>query len=141
VRALRLSHNNLSRVANKGQTNLRGSQFNHGAHVKSNPNSAVRYDMHQNGSIVVVVRRRCGDKQRAIYRVEDIAGLHMQEVNGAVAKRSELHGYVWCNALLQGELAHECARGSGAHRLKVCVLRKDNPPAVYQQLLDRIGEA
>ena len=96
--------------------------------------------MHQNGS-TVTVRRRCTDKQRAIYRVEDIAGLHMQEVNGTVAKRLELHGYVWCDALLQGELAHECARGSGAHKIKVCVLRKDNSPAVYQQMVDRIDEA
>jgi hypothetical protein len=97
--------------------------------------------MHQINGSTVMVRRRCGDKQRAIYRVEDIAELHMQEVNGAVAKHSELHGYVWCDALLQGELAHECARGSGAHRIKVCVLQKDNSPVIYQQMLDRIGEA
>ena len=64
----------------------------------------------------------------------------MQEVYGADVKRSELHGYVWCDASLHGELAHECARGSGAHKINVCVLPTDNPPAVYQQMLERMGE-
>jgi hypothetical protein len=70
--------------------------------------------MHQINGSTVVVRRRCDDKKRATYRVQDVSELHMQEVNGTAAKRSELHGYVWCDALLQGELAHECAPGSGA---------------------------
>jgi hypothetical protein len=92
--------------------------------------------MHKGSVSTIVVRRRCGDKQRAIYRLEDISGLHMHEVRLKFGgTRSELHGYVWCDETLSGELAHTCTPGNGAHRVRVCILRKDNPTPVYEAMV------
>jgi len=66
---------------------------------------------------------------RAVYRLDDIGGLHLHEF---IIGNTALHVYVWCDASLEGELAHECARGSGAHGIKVCVLPSDNSTPVYQ---------
>jgi hypothetical protein len=88
----------------------------------------------------VVVRRRCDDRQRARYRIEDIANLHLRDIGAAGARRVALYGYVWCDAMLEGELAHQCARGDGAHQIRVCVLEKDNASGVYAELMGRIDE-
>ena len=37
-----------------------------------------------------------------------------------------LHGYVWCDAMIAGELAHTCTHGPPPHRIKVCITKKGN---------------
>jgi hypothetical protein len=37
-----------------------------------------------------------------------------------------LHGYVWCDGMIAGELAHSCRHGPGPHRIKVCITKIDN---------------
>jgi hypothetical protein len=42
-----------------------------------------------------------------------------------------VHAYVQCDAeLLRGELPHSCVHGPPPHRIKVCVVAKDNTKAV-----------
>lgn len=89
----------------------------------------------------LVVRRQWNDWRRATYRIEDIDGLHMSDVGGGIRKtanRAYLHGYVVCDGMLDGELAHSCRHGPGPHNILVCVLKIDNSRAAYQLLIDRM---
>jgi hypothetical protein len=49
-----------------------------------------------------------------------------------------IHGYVWCTDL-DGEIAHSCRHGSGPHRIKVCVVKKDNSKEVWKILEAAVG--
>jgi plasmid stabilization system protein ParE len=42
------------------------------------------------------------------------------------ANRYYLHGYVWCDGMISGVLAHTCRHGPPPHRIKVCVTKKGN---------------
>jgi hypothetical protein len=89
----------------------------------------------------VTVRRQWNDHNIATYRLVDLSGLHMSNVSGGVgvrANRSYLCGYVACDAALEGAVSHSCAHGEGPHTIKVCVVKKDNSPAVYQLLMRRL---
>jgi hypothetical protein len=90
----------------------------------------------------VVVRRQWNDWRTAKYLIEDVEEPHWDSTSGGVQARSPrafIHGYVRCNAMLEGELAHSCAHGEGPHRIKVCVTKGDNDPTVYAQLLGKAG--
>jgi len=50
------------------------------------------------------------------------------------APREFIHGYVFCDDMVAGELAHSCRHGNGPHRIKVCVVKKDNA-AVFDRIL------
>jgi hypothetical protein len=95
----------------------------------------------------VWVRRQWNDWKRARVRLSDLQGPHWDATSGGInarAPRPFIHGYIWCNQLLEGELAHSCAHGAGPHRVKVCVVKKDNIPSVVQPLIvaaDREREA
>jgi hypothetical protein len=85
----------------------------------------------------VTVRRQWNDWRRASVHIEDISGLHLTDVSGGVnarAPRAFLHGYVWCSAFIEGEVAHSCRHGSGPHNIKVCVVQKDNEKDIYAAL-------
>lgn len=86
---------------------------------------------------IVTVRRQWNDQRTARYRVEDVANLHMDDVSGGImarAPRAFLHGYVWCDGMIDGELAHSCRHGAGPHWIKVCIVQQDNPKALYVSL-------
>ena len=88
----------------------------------------------------VWVRRQWNDWRKARVRVRDLQGLHMTDTSGGInvrAPRDFLHGYIWCNQLLEGELAHSCSHGAGPHRIKVCVIKKDNIPSTLRLLQPR----
>jgi hypothetical protein len=36
--------------------------------------------------------------------------------------------------MIEGEIAHSCEHGEGPHRIKVCIVQKDNTPAVFRRL-------
>jgi hypothetical protein len=57
---------------------------------------------------------------------------------GAPAPRPLLHGYVLCD-ILEGDIGHEHDAGSAPHRLKVCILKKDNLPAAHHALAELAG--
>jgi hypothetical protein len=55
--------------------------------------------------MLVRVRRQYNDWRVATYRLEDVSGLHWDEVSGGVrakANRSYLFGYVLCDAAVRG---------------------------------------
>ena len=90
------------------------------------------------------VRRHWNDWKTADFRLGDLEGLHWDTVSGGVGVRSPrlfLHGYVWCNAMVAGEVAHSCVHGEGPHRIKVCIVKKDNAPAVYRRLEQQAQKA
>jgi hypothetical protein len=88
---------------------------------------------------LVWVRRQWNDWRHAQYKLSDIGGLRWDEISGGVkqrAPRTFLHGYVFCDGMVSGELAHSCRHPSAPHRVKVCITKKGNE-AVWPQVLRR----
>jgi hypothetical protein len=56
------------------------------------------------------------------------------------ANRLYLHGYVMCDQLIAGHLAHSCQHGPAPHRIKVCITKKGNEK-VWREVLRRVVEA
>jgi hypothetical protein len=81
---------------------------------------------------VVWVRRQFHQRESAAYDLADIEGWHQSDTSGgkhAKANRRYWHGYVWCNAMLEGSVAHSCTHGPPPHRIKVCITRTRNEEA------------
>jgi hypothetical protein len=90
---------------------------------------------------LVYVRRQYNDQSIAGYRIQDLSGLHWSNVSGGIqarANRAYLCGYVWCDAAVEGAVAHSCRHGEGPHHVKVCVVKKDNSKATYARLLKQL---
>ena len=90
----------------------------------------------------VWVRRQWNDWRRALYRLADLEDVHWTDLSGgtrAPAPRYFLHGYVWCDGMLEGELAHSGMHGQCPHHVKVCVIKKDNQPATIRRLMEQAG--
>jgi hypothetical protein len=78
---------------------------------------------------IVWVRRQFDDHRHAAYRLAEVGGWHWSDISGGVqhrANRHYLHAYVWCDAMIAGELAHRCNHGPPPHRIKVCITKKGN---------------
>lgn len=87
----------------------------------------------------VYVRRQWNDFRIARVDIENLAGIHWDRISGGVrapAPRPFLHGYIMCNEV-HGTLAHSCEHGTGPHEIKVAVVKKDNEPLVYDEVLKR----
>ena len=81
------------------------------------------------GPVVWVRREFKGKRRRAAYRLADVSGLHWSSRSGGKKRRANrpyLHGYVWCDAMIVGAVAHSCRHGPPPHRIKVCITKKDN---------------
>lgn len=50
-----------------------------------------------------------------------------------------IYGYVWCDAIISGTLAHSCLHGTAPHSIKVCILRQDNSPRIYNYFMEMAG--
>jgi hypothetical protein len=90
---------------------------------------------------VVRVRRQWNDWREARYDLDEISDLHWTNVSGGVnapAAQPFVHGYVWCDGMIDGELAHSCRHGEGPHRIKVCMTKKGNE-AVWPKILELAG--
>lgn len=90
---------------------------------------------------MVWVRRQWNGWDGARCRLAELEHPHWSQSSGGAvygfARRSPrpmVHGYVWCDAMLEGELAHSCEHGPAPHKVKVCVVAKDNDPKVMEQL-------
>lgn len=90
----------------------------------------------------VFVRRQWNDWRVARVRASALDGLHWDTQSGGfgreggwgnVAPRPFLHAYVWCNEIV-GEFGHSCMHGPPPHRIKVCVVKKDNTKSAYARL-------
>jgi hypothetical protein len=85
----------------------------------------------------VIVRRQWNDWRRASFPYDSISHLRWDNISGGAQVRAPqyfLHGYVYCNEMIDGEIAHSCTHGPGPHEIKVCVLKKDNLK-IYDKLI------
>jgi len=90
-----------------------------------------------NGETVLWVRRRWNGSDRAAYRLADVSGFHWSSTGSihnfrGCSPRPMVHAYVWCDAELEGELAHSCEHGPPPHSVNVTVVAKDNPAALMR---------
>ena len=86
----------------------------------------------------VWVRRQFNDYRDAKYELDAFESPHWDTMSGgvnAIALQPFIHGYVMCNEMIEGELAHSGTHGPCPHRIKVCVVKKVNDPDVYNYLL------
>lgn len=91
----------------------------------------------QNREPLVTVRRQWNDFATAEYRLSGIDGVHWDSVSGGVgaqALRPFLHGYVMCDGAVSGGVSHSCSHGPAPHRIKVCIVKRDNAPAVMHAI-------
>jgi len=89
----------------------------------------------------IVVRRNWNDWRTASFSYDSIGGLHWDDICGGTCVRTPqffLHGYVFCDGMIDGEIAHSCQHGRGPHEIKVCVLKKDNRK-IFHELVEGLG--
>lgn len=86
----------------------------------------------------VWVRRHWCDQLRAEYRLADLTGLHWSDNSDGYTRRSPnpmVHGYVMCHKMVSGDILHSCLHETWPpHRIKVCVVAKDNTKALMMRL-------
>ena len=90
---------------------------------------------------LVTVRRHPQDYQTAHYELRKIRGLRWDSVAGGINRATPymmIMGYVMCDEMASGELAHSCAHGPPPHEIKVCLIKKYNK-SHWKQLLGRVG--
>jgi hypothetical protein len=78
---------------------------------------------------IIVVKRQWNNWRTARYYLSDIDNLHLSNISGGIqqiANRPYVHGYVRCNGMIDGELAHSGQHGPCPHAIKVCITKKDN---------------
>ena len=94
------------------------------------------------GGETVWVRRQWDNQEKAKYRLIDLADVRWDEISGGVcapAPQPFLHGFVQCDAQLEGRVAHSGGHGRCPHRIKVCIVKKDNDPEVFAYLQAQAG--
>lgn len=92
-------------------------------------------------NLLVEVRRQWNDSHFADYRLSDISDLRWDRVSGGVrvpTPQPFVFGYVWCDAMVSGDLAHSCEHGEGPHRIKVCITKSGNEK-IWQNILAVVG--
>ena len=90
---------------------------------------------------VVYIRRQWDDWRIASVPLGALSGLAWDDVSGGVYSKAPqpfIHGYVRCSDVV-GDIAHSCQHGPGPHRIKVCIVKKDNDPEVFARLLKIVG--
>jgi len=88
--------------------------------------------------LTMIVRRHWSDYRKGEFRLVDLDGVHWSDISGGVgafSPRPFLHCYVYCTAMVSGELAHSCRHRPPPHRVKVCIVKKDNPKTTYAAAL------
>jgi hypothetical protein len=91
---------------------------------------------------LVSVRRQWNSWEVAEVYVGEVSNPLWDIESGGVketAPDAQIYGYVFCDAIVSGSLAHSCIHGTGPHSIKVCILRKDNPPRIYNYFLELAG--
>ena len=92
-------------------------------------------------SVLVKVRRQPGDYRLATYPLEKVYRMRWDNIGGGIQQRSAMHvyGYVLCNELTGGKLAHSCRHGPPPHEIKVCITKKHNE-LVWPYILEIVGQ-
>ena len=89
----------------------------------------------------IKVRRQWNDWQIGSVPWSSLMDPRWDWLSGGVQVRTPqpfIHGYVLCSEV-DGELAHSCLHGEGPHRIKVCLVKKDNDSATWKKLLEIVG--
>lgn len=81
---------------------------------------------------LVVVRGEWNGWRTAMVRGSDLRDAHHWQPPGA--PRPLLHATVRCDAIISGDIAHECDAQSAPHEVLVCLLKRDVPAAVFDSL-------
>jgi len=90
---------------------------------------------------IVFIRRQWNDYRIASVKFDKIRDLHWSDISGGVQAPMPqffVCGYVWCNEV-EGDIAHSCEHGEGPHSIKVCVIKKDNTPKIFNELFEIVG--
>lgn len=90
----------------------------------------------------VSVRRQWNSWEVAEVAVGEVANPLWDLAGGGVketAPEALIYGYVLCDAIISGSLAHSCLHGTAPHSIKVCILRKDNSPRLYNHFMELVG--
>ena len=89
----------------------------------------------------VFIRRQWNDWRVAKVELNKIQNLHWDIISGgvhAVCPQPFVHGYVLCTDII-GEIAHSGMHGPCPHSIKVCIVKKDNNPKIWQEILKKVG--
>jgi hypothetical protein len=89
----------------------------------------------------VWVRRHWSDHRRGRVLLASMRHFHFRESSGGVGTRSPrpmLYARIWCDSLVEGEIAHSCQHGAGPHEVLVCIFQRDNQKALYRELLTMV---
>ena len=95
-----------------------------------------------NDDSIIYVRRQPTDWKTASVYYRDLEDFRWDMVTGGIGiKTSNLHlfAYMWCNKVIEGEISHSGIHGPCPHRIKVCILKIDNPKTFkdLEQLYNR----
>ncbi len=85
--------------------------------------------------LLVVVQREWNGWQKAMTPLSALEDIHWRQPAGA--PRPLIHAYVACEALVSGDVPHDCAGAGPGHRLLVCVFKCHTPAEAFQRLVDR----
>jgi hypothetical protein len=92
--------------------------------------------------VTVWVRRQWNDYRREVeVLLQNVQHLHWGRMSGGVyapTPRPFIHGYIFCDQILRGEVAHSCSHGAGPHRIKVCLIKSSNKEN-WEEILDRVS--
>lgn len=108
--------------------------------MKSKPKSKTNKPVAE--TELVSVRRQWNSWEVAQVYVGDVSNPLWDLVSGGVQETSPeafIYGYIWCDAIVSGSVAHSCLHGTAPHSIKICILRKDNSPRIYNYFLTLIG--
>jgi hypothetical protein len=89
---------------------------------------------------MVIIRRQWNHWLTALVELADLEALHWDRVSGGVrapAPQPFVHGFITCDKI-KDDFAHSCRHGEGPHRIKVCIVKKDNL-SIWQEILDIVG--
>jgi len=97
--------------------------------------------MNKKNTQIVNIRRQWNDWRIAGVEFEKLSGLHWDIISGGVraaAPQPFIYGYVFCNDVDE-DIAHSCQHGTAPHSIKVCIVKKDNSPKVFNKILKIVG--
>jgi ribosomal protein L17 len=83
-----------------------------------------------NDDSIIYARRQPTDRNIGSVYYKDLEGFHWGMITGGTGIRtSNLHlfAYMQCDKVIDGEISHSGIHGPCPHRIKVCILKTDNP--------------
>lgn len=91
---------------------------------------------------LVSVRRAWNSGEIAQVYVGDVSSPLWDIIGGGTKEtppEAFIYGYIMCDTIVSGGVAHSCLHGTGPHSIKVCILRRDNLPRIYNHFLNLVG--